>query len=78
MYMVFFFLFLMAARVYCPSSITTIADPFSETATVYWPPVGESLTTTPPNGSLFRQGVKSVTVTGREDECIFYVYVEGM
>ena len=66
------------ANVYCPGNITTKADPFSENATVIWPYVGAGLTTTPPNGSEFEQGISMVVVDDREDECSFFVSVEGI
>ena len=67
----------LTAILTCPENISTIADPFSETATVTWPRIGAGLTTTPANGTAFAQGVTPVSVDGRSDECTFYVHVEG-
>nr|XP_054765085.1 LOW QUALITY PROTEIN: uncharacterized protein LOC129271848 [Lytechinus pictus] len=63
---------------FCPENISTIVDPFSETATVVLLSIGVGVVTSPQNGSVFMQGSTPVLVTREEEQCIFYVYVEPL
>ncbi|XP_041475004.1 uncharacterized protein LOC121423655 isoform X2 [Lytechinus variegatus] len=65
-------------HLFCPENMSTIVDPFSETATVVLPSIGVGVVTSPRNGSVFMQGSTPVFVTREEEQCIFYVYVEPL
>ncbi|XP_063962896.1 uncharacterized protein LOC129271801 isoform X2 [Lytechinus pictus] len=65
-------------HLFCPENISTIVDPFSETATVVLPSIGVGVATSPQNGSVFMQGSTPVLVTREEEQCMFYVYVEPL